>query len=914
MIIGMVWGREVELAAIDRLLASCRAGAGGALLVAGEPGIGKSTLLAYADGRPHGLRTLHAEGTEAESALAFSLLHQLLHPVLDRVGTLPAPQSRALRTALGLEAGPAPDRFLVSVAVLTLLSDLGEARPVLCLVDDVHWADGPSMEVLTFVARRLRTEPVALLVAGRVGKGCAIPAGISVLRLAGLEAEAAARLLDTRREMSLAPDVRDRLIAATRGNPLALIEISGTLTRRQLGGHDPLPDPLPLSGELERVYLEQVRRREPVLRSLLLLCAAEGTGHLDPIRRAAEVLGVDLEPLESGALADLVRIDGRVIAFRHPLVRSAAYHGACQADRRAAHMALADALKGDPAESDRRAWHRARAALGADEEVARDLEHSAERTLRRSGHAAAVTALEWAAALSPEEGDQARRIVSAADAAWLGGDTAHARDLLDRAERCDSIAPAVHGRIHYLRGMIELRCGVVADALPLLLPAAAKAVEVDPHLSLRMLIVASEAAFHANDAAATREIDRLMARLPHAGDSHDGMLARLFQYVAQINEGKNPPSLREDIAHAEQTEDPHILVRAGGVAFAQGDLALARRLRIKGVRLARTLGAAGTLAWALWHQANDEILRGRYAHAEALTDEGHRLALETHQPNLGWQHQATRVALAAVRGRKQEAQRLADEVSEQAGIRRLATAAASAHSALARLALAEGHGEETVQHLDAMRALMSTSHHRVSFTVIPDYVEAAVRVGQPARGRELFKRYLSDTDAAPPEARALAARAHALLTTGNEADRWFRQALALHTEADVPLDQARTALLYGEFLRRRRRRVDARTQLRNALTTFDRLGAAAWARRARGELRATGETVRKRHENNLDQLTPQELQVVQAVSQGATNREVAAQLFISPRTVDDHMRKVFRKLGISSRTELIRLHLDSPSD
>ncbi|WP_314173450.1 helix-turn-helix transcriptional regulator [Streptomyces winkii] len=905
----MLWGRGAEQAAIDGMLAAGRGGAGGALVLVGEPGAGKTELLAFARSRAGDLRVLHARGSEAESVLPYAAVHQLLHPVLDGMGQLPEPQADALSIALGRKAGPAPDRFLVSTAVLTLLSDLGGERPVLCLVDELHWVDEPSAQVLAFVARRLGSEPVVLLAASRHGEP-AVATGMEELRLRGLAPGDSAKLLDARWGEDLSPAVRDRLVAATGGNPLALAEIPGTLTERQLHGRDALPDPLPLAGELERVFSRVIRQRDPAERSLLLLCAAQGPGDLATIRRAAGALGVGCAPLESEELAGFVRVEGSTVVFRHPLVRAAAYHDAAPHARRAAHAALAGVLADHEREADRRAWHLSQAADGPDENVARELERSAGRALRRSGHGASATALERAAELSPDEPDRARRLAAAADAAWTGGDLVRARGLADRADQLSGASPAVELRMRYLRGMIELRGGVATDSLAILLSAADKAAESDPRLCVRILVSAGEAAFLAGDAAAAREVDRLMARLPHTGEGRDRVLARLFLAVAPVSRGESPASLASDLRRAEETGDPYLLVRAGGLAFARGDYDLARRLRTRGTARARSLGAAGTLAWALWYQANDEMLRGRYAHAEALVSEGHDLAAETGQPNLGWQHQATRTALAAVRGRGQEARRLAGEVTAQAGARRLATAGATVRSALARLALAEGDGQEAALHLETMRGLMSTSHHRVSLTVIPDHVEAAVRAGLPEQAHELYARFMPrDTASAPAQARALTARTRALVTDGDEADRSFREALRLHAEVDLPLDRARTVLLYGEFLRRRKRRADARTRLRAALEEFELLGAAAWARRAREELRATGETVRRRDPHALESLTPKELQVVEAVGQGHTNREAAAQLFISPRTVDDHLRKVFRKLGISSRTELVRLAL-----
>ncbi len=902
----MLLGREGEQAAVDGLLGRARAGEGGALLLRGEPGVGKSALLGYAADRAVGMRVLRACGVQAESGLAYATLQQLLRPVLDRVGHLPEPQARALDIAFGLAGGEPPERFLISVAALTLLSDVAAGCPVLCLADDLHWADTPSAKVLAFVARRLPAEPVALLGAARDGEGTdGDTAGVTELRLAPLPPDAAAALLDLRWGHRLAPAVRDRLVRTTGGNPLALIELPAALTADQITGREPIAEPLPLTAQLERTYLDRVRRREPRVQALLLLAAAEGAGRLATIRRAAEWLELNPGLLESGDLADLVRVEHETVVFRHPLVRSAIYQAASPAARQQAHRALAEALAGDAAEADRRAWHRAQAAVGPDEPVADELERAAQRTMRRAGHAAASIVLERAAQLSPSLESRAHRLAAAADAAWRGGDPTRTRALVDAAERSDPGEPAVRLDIDHLRGLIELRAGVPADGLAILLPAARQAVETDPHLAVRLLMAAGEAAFHSDDKAASPEIGRLLTRLPPDLDPHDALLVRLHRAVGRAGD---PARLSEDFAQVEQLDDPDLLVWAGGIAMGLGDHALARRLRTRAAARARAVGAAGTLAWVLQYQATDELSRGRCVPAEEYADEGRRLALETGQRNIACHHQAILAGAAALRGRHQQAHRLAEETLAEAATRRLIGAALVTHRALGELALATGRPEDALDHLDALWNLCPPGHRGISLFAVPDLVEAAVRAGQPERCHQRLTDYLAFADSAgPPQVRALAARSRALLTSGQDATRHFEQALRLHTAGEGAFDRARTQLLYGEFLRRERHRIQARTHLRAALDTFEQLGTQAWAQRAAGELRATGETARRRDPSTLDQLTPQELQIVHAVAEGATNREIAAQLFISPRTVDYHLRKVFPKLGITSRTELIRL-------
>jgi DNA-binding CsgD family transcriptional regulator len=899
----MLRARDRELAAIDRALEAARVGRGGGLVLCGEPGTGKSALLAGAAGRAGGMTVLAAAGSEAETTLAYAALHQLLRPLLGRLGRAPRPQARALGVALGLETGAAPDRFLVSLAVLTLLAETAGERPLLCMVDDAQWADSPSLEVLRFVARRIQSDAIALIAAARAGDCAAlVGSGLEVVTLGGLDPAAAAALLDERWDGRLAPAVRDELVRATAGNPLALVEVPAVLTAGQLAGREALPDPLPLAGDLERVFLDRAGRLPAARRTLLLLCAAEGSGSLATIARAARELGVDGSVAEAG---DLVRVEGSTVAFRHPLVRSAVYQGATPGARRAAHLALAAALEGRHEEADRRAWHLAQAAEGPDEAVAAELERSAERTLRRSGHAAAALALERAAELSESAEDRSRRLVAAAGAAWQGGDSPRARGLVDRAERLAPADPAVRLEARSLRGVIEARSGVPADGLAILLDAAREAVAVDPRLALRTLGAAGEAAFQADDQAAAREVGRLTATLSAGGDDDHALLARLQLAVYPMAWGEEPEGWREDFARIEELDDPELLSRAGGMAYGLGEYAVARRLQARAVTQARTRGAAGTLAWALRALVGDEVARSRFAWAEAGAEEGRRLALETGQPNLACQHQVLLAEVLMLRG-QDDGRRLAGEALVEAAGRGLHGTTALARRALGQLALATGRAEEALEHLDALWS-GSTGQRGVAFAAIPDLVEAAVRAGRPEVGRERLPPYLAWAEAArSPEARALAARARALLAEGPEADPLFREALEAHAATDRPLDRARTRLLYGEHLRRERRRVEAREALRAALDAFEALGAAAWAERARAELRATGETARKRDPSTLDQLTPQEVQVVRAVSQGATNREAAAQLFISPRTVDHHLRGAFRKLGVRSRAELVR--------
>jgi DNA-binding NarL/FixJ family response regulator len=913
----VLYGRARELVAIDRLLAAARDGRGGALAVSGDPGIGKSALLAYAGQRAEGLRVLHAVGVEGESRLAYAALHQLLRPLLGRAERLPAPQARALRVAFGLEAGASPDGFLVAVAALTLLSEDAGERPLLCLVDDAHWADAPSLLALSFAARRLRTEPVALLLAHRDGEGRTVDtAGMGELRLAGLDADAAAALLEERWAGRLAPAVRRRLLEEAGGNPLALLELPAALTPGQRTGSESLEDPLPAAGKLERAFLDRVRRHDPDTQTLLLLAAAEGAGQLATIRRAAGRLGLDPAVLDAEQLTDLVRLDGSAVVFRHPLVRSAVYHGASVAARMAAHRALAESLGDD--EVARRAWHRAQATDGPDEAVAQELECAAQLTLHRAGHAAAAMALERAAELSATDEDRARRLAAAAAASWRGGDTSGARALLDRAERLDPQQAAVGLELRYLRGSIELRVGIPADGARILAEVAGDAAAVDRPRAMPLLVAAADAAFLAGQWDTLEELGHLAERLVPARDGADGVVLRMLATAAQPNgnggTAATPPGGGAaggalDLRHAERLDDPVLIGLAGQLAWKVGGDEAARALHAKAVARARTLGAVGTLAWALENLCLAELKRDRFALAEAYAQEGLTMALEAGHRNGATRHRSLLAHLAALRGREQETRQLAEEVLAEATARRLLREASEARLALGLLALGAGRAAEALERLEALwEPGPLPGYPPIALYATPDLVEAAVRAGEPERCRDQLDAFLAAVEpghgAVEP---ALAARCRALLASGDRAARHLEEALRLHALAEQPFDHARTELLYGELLRRQRRRIRARPHLRNAVEAFQRLGTPAWAERARRELRAAGETARAADAGGMEQLTPQELQIANGVVEGATNREIAAQLFVSPRTVSHHLRSIFKKLGISSRAELIRL-------
>ncbi len=909
----MLHGRRKEAAAVERLVAGARSSRSGALLVRGEPGVGKSALLEHAVGQAIGMRVLRSVGIEAESELAFAGLHQLLHPVLDRLERLPVPQAAALGGALGLRQASVADRFLVGVGVLSLLAEAAEESPLLAVIDDAQWLDQPSADALTFAARRLEAEGVVLLFAAREGGvRCFEGPGLPELTLEGLDRGPAKALLAERVRSPLAPAVRERLVESSGGNPLALIELPSLLSDAQLAGREALPDPLPESAEMEQAFSERARRLPPAVQTLLLLVSTDDSGSLATVIDAAERLGVEPGALDVAETEGLVQVSDGDVAVRHPLIRSALYRGATSRARREAHRALAEALDREQ-DADRRIWHRAAASLGQDEEVARELELTAERARQRSGFAAAARSLERAAELSGDDEARGRRLVRAAENAWLAGRPEHALALLARATR---LVTDTHVRadVVHLRGTIELRCGVPADALVTLAAGASEIAATAPAKATEMLIEAGQSASYAGDATQIVEMGRRAKRLLRAEDADQRFSVDVLAGVGSLLAGDTAravPLLREALDLAAGFQDPRRLVHAGACAGYLGDEANELQLYSRAAARAREEGGVGTLPYVLEYLARAEAVNGRFAAAAAHASEGLRLASETGQLNSICHLLASLALIAAVQGREDECRSYAADALDQAAARGLGYQAALAEWALARLDLGLGRSADALAMLERIAAAgPGTGHPFVKLVSTADLVEAAVHVAETARAQTAlagFERFAQQT--APPWALALAARCRGLLSAGATADRHFHEALRRHGRSARPFDRARTQLVFGESLRRTGRRHEARTHLRAALEVFERAGAASWSERTRTELRATGETARKRVPSAVDQLTPQELRVTQFVAEGATNKEVAERLFLSPRTIDYHLRKIFTKLGITSRSELIRLSL-----
>ena len=910
-------GRDDEREAIGVLLEGARASKSGAAVVRGEPGIGKTALLVDARERASDMHVMTARGVESESELPFAALDQLLRPALAHLGKLPAPQERALRSALGLEDGAADQRFLVFAACLTLLSELAEERPVLCLIDDAHWLDASSTDALLFVARRIDAEGIVLLFAARDGDVRRFDAlGVQSIDLGGLDSEVAAALLARGAGVDATASVRDRLTELAAGNALALLELPSALTEAQLAGTEPLPEALPLTQQVESVFLERVRRLSDESQQLVLVAAADDTGSVTVVSRAAAEGGVDADGLIEAERAGLVTVQGDRLVFRHPLVRSAVYAAATSTDRRAAHASLAAALSGGEY-ADQRAWHRAAAALGPDVETGAALEKSAERALRRSDNAAAASALERAAELSPDAAPKAHRLVGAATAAWHAGQPERATALLERADPIVT-DQRLRAQLTSVRGEIQFQCGDLLDACETLMRGADEIAPLESRKALQMLFEAANAGDWAGDYGRVADAVRRAAALPRSGDAGDDLLTDMLIGVGSFLEGVSAREIdrvRGVVDRADDFDEPIWLIWAAWGAGAIGDDARAEELLRRSIRLARASGTVNKLTHSLMIVALEGIFAGRCAlAAEAM--EGFKLARDAGLRNTASVLLAELAWFAAVQGQEDDCRAYAAQVTKEARATRMAIANTIARWGVALVDLAGARPEVAATQLEELRAAppgVCQPHIALMFT--PDLVEACVRAGFDEQARIACTAFESFAEpGAPTWALALAARCRALVSDDAiDTEREFIEALRLHAESNRPFDRARTELLYGEHLRRRRKRVESREHLRAAFAGFEALGAVPWAERARVELRASGETARKRDPSTIDLLTPQELQIARFVADGLSNKEVAAQLFLSPRTIDSHLRNVFAKLGITSRTQLAHLFVHDGS-
>ena len=907
-----LFGRRAERAALETLLTSVRGGRSGTLVFTGQAGIGKSALLDYAEAfGGTDFRVERCVGVESEAQFAFAGLHQLCALMLEHAGRLTDAQREALAVAFGLRSGPAPDLFLVGLATLSLMAEAAQQEPLLCLVDDAQWIDEASAQVLAFVARRLTHEAVAMVVARRDPAAEEIDwfADLSPrVRVTGLADTDALALLATGTHAPLDERVRDRIIAEARGNPLALLELPASAPLSDLAGGFELPDAL---GAPRRIQ-DGFRRRSAGLsretQRLLLLAAAEPTGDVALLWRAAESLGTPRSAVTSAEESGLLEIGTRV-RFRHPLVRSAVYTSAAQGERRRAHRALAEAT--DPrTDPDRRTWHRAQGVEGMDEDAAAELELAAERSRARGGVAAAAAFLRRATELTPDPAARARRALASAHASHDAGASAAAGELLVIAEMgpLDALQRA---RADLLRARIAFQLTEGDDVPGMLLSAAARLSPLDPGL-------ARETYLHALDASmiiggpgdgrrvnAIAEAARAAPASPGSPSPPDLLLDGLVLTIIE-GHGVGAPAIRRALtAFREHGFDGEATGEMGSrrwlglatrtaAAFFEDELG--HVLAERSVRLAREAGALATLPLSLVALSANLVLAGQMARAAELAQEGTAITRATGALNQPYAH----LFVAAWRGDHEQTVRLAATSLEKAT--ETGAAAASARYALAVL----NNGEGSYAAARDAAALARQTDELVTISLaLPELVEAAVRAGDVESAQSALEELVSLTSASgTPWATGLGARSRALTITGAAAEASYLEAIDELGRSGMAGHLARTHLVYGEWLRKQGRRRDARDQLRTAYEMLAEMGADAFAGRAARELRATGEHPRKRTAEVHDGLTDREAQIARLVAEGATSREVGAQLFLSPRTIDAHLRNIFHKLGISSRREL----------
>jgi DNA-binding CsgD family transcriptional regulator len=910
--VAQVVGRSSELSVLDRLIDAVRAGQSRVLVVSGEPGVGKTALLDYLAGRAGGCRVERAAGVQSEMELAFAGLHQLCAPVLDRLDRLPGPQQEALRTAFGQSAGPPPDRFLVGLAVLGLLSEVAGQRPLLCVVDDEQWLDRASAQALGFVARRLAADPVGLVFAARVpGEDLR---GLPQLTVEGLRAHDARALLDSVLAGPLDARVRDRFVAETRGNPLALLELSREVTPAELAGGFGLPGAqpgaAPLAGRIEEAFGRRIQALAPDSRRLLQLAAADPSGDSSLMWRAAGKLGIAPRAATPAVEAGLA-VFGTQVRFRHPLVRSAAYRSASLPDRRDVHGALAEATdaRADP---DRRAWHRAQAAPGPDEDVAGELERSAGRAQARGGLAAAAAFLERAALLTPDPGRRAGRLLAAAQAKRDSGAPDAALSLLvePEAEPADELQAA---KVERLRGQIAFDQGHGTDAARLLLGAARRLESVDARLAREAHLESLVAAMWAGDLeirGGAREAAEAALAVPPGPDPPravdavlDAFALRFTQNYALVAPAYSQVLDRLLALDASHDETDRWLWLTGGTAIALIAVELWdddswHAVATAQVRFARETGALVHLQFALSYLAGAYVVVGELAAAERLIEESGLIAEATGHPPVA----IPAMMLAAWRGEETQARELVEAISHESAANGLGLPVDFA--AYVNAVLNNGLGCYDAAR-DAARWALEREPVGYGPLIVPELAEAASRTGDLALLRAALK-WLSERARLTPTDWALGieARVRALLADGEAADNCYRRSIERLGRTRIRAELARSHLLYGEWLRHQGRRTDARAQLRTAHEMLDAIGMRAFAERARRELLAAGETVVERGVKPLTTLTAQETSIARMARDGRTNQEIGAQLFLSPRTVEWHLRKIFTKLGITSRREL----------
>jgi DNA-binding CsgD family transcriptional regulator len=898
-----------ERRTLDRLLGAVGEGQSGVVVIRGEAGIGKTALLRYAADRASAFLPVQVTGAEAEMELPFAGIHQLCAPVvLGHIETLPLPQRDALTVALGLAAGEVPERFLVGLAVLGLLSAAAEARPLLCLVEDAQWLDAASAMILGFVARRLLAESVAMVVAIREPNARHDFDGLPELQLPGLPEEDARTLLMRAVPGRLDDHVRDRIVGETRGNPLALLDLPRSLSPTELAGGFGLPAATNLPRHLEDLYLRRVGELPEATQRLLLLAAAEPTGDPALIWRAAHWLGVDKTSLPPAEDAELVEIRARA-RFRHPLVRSAVYRAATPSERRAAHRALANAM--DPeTDADRFVWHRAQAAVGVDEEVAAELERSADRAQARGGAAAAAAFLARAAELTPDPAERGRRALAAAHAKVDAGASDAGLELLATAELAP-LSELQRARSERLHAEITFQRTRGSEAPRLLLNAARRLEPLDVPMARETYLEAMTAVMFAGRLGGTpdaREVAAAAQAAPAAPQPPRAIDLLMDGLATSFTDGypAGVPPLRQALDAFRELDVPTAgdvrwLMLASRLALDLWDEELWHVLATRGVRLARDAGVLLLLPGITNFLAAFNVHAGAFDDAVVLIDEIDAITQATGIPPLKY---ATGL-LAAWRGDPEPLRTIAD-YSMGSVMARGEGLSIALHLSTTAL-LHNGHG----RYGDALAAAQQACEHEdvIAYGLsLVELIEAGARVGRLDEAAIALERLSERTQASGTDwALGIEAGSRALLTRAQEAEPLYREAVERLSDSHGVVHLARARLLYGEWLRRENRRVDAREQLRAAHQTFSDIGAVGFAERARHELVATGETARRRTDDARGVLTPQEAHIARLARDGLSNPEIGAQLFLSPRTVQYHLRKVFLKLEITSRNQLSRL-------
>ena len=899
--------RLSERDALGRLIEAVRAGESQALVVRGEAGIGKTVLLDYLarQASDAGCRVARAVGVQSEMELAFAGLHQLCSPMLDHLDHLPAPQRDALRIAFGLAAGPSPDRFFVGLAVLSLLSEVAGQCPLVCLVDDEQWLDQASAQALGFAARRLAADPVGLVFAARdPGRDLA---GLPELAVGGLQEEDARALLESALTGPLDARIRDLIVAETRGNPLALLELPRGLTPAQLAGGFGLPAATPLTGRIEDSFRRQLDALPEATRWLLQLAAADPSGDRALVGRAAIRLGLTIQAAAPAAEAGLADFGAR-IRFRHPLARSAAYRSASSSGRQQLHAALA-AVTDPITDPDRRAWHRAQAAAGPDEEVALELERSAGRAQARGGLAAAAAFLERAVLLPADPARHAERILAAAQVSLQAGAFGKTLDLLAAAEAggYGPLTEFQRARVDLVRGHVAFAAGLGRDAPPLLLKAARRLEPFDLDLARETYLTAWRAAGMAGQLAGAgvlADICRAAQALPPAPDPPRAIDVLLDGLALLGTDGRAAaiPTLQGAAAALAGLPAADVLRWGSVAAGASGlvwDVEGMHAISARQVELARDAGAIALLPLYLAQLGIATTWMGDFAGSASIVAETDSVAAATGSRMAP----LTLLRLLALQGGEGQATTLIASTVEQATAGGQGLAAAWAHWAAA--VLYNGLARYAEAASAARQATSDPLDPWMSMWALPELVEAAERTGDAGLAREALARLAETTQPCGTDpALGIEARCRALLSVGTAADGLYREAIDRLSRTRLRPELARAHLLYGEWLRRENRRVDAREQLRTGHDMLAAIGMAAFAERARRELLATGATVRRRSVETRDELTAQEEQIARLARDGLSNPEIGARLFLSPRTVEWHLRKVFTKLGIGSRHEL----------